>query len=69
MSFRPLVTAIVLLAAAARGPAARGRDTAPARPLAAGLAAAEAARAMTAPPGFSVKLLAAEPEVRQPIAM
>jgi putative membrane-bound dehydrogenase-like protein len=70
MSFRPLVTAIVLLAALlALGPAARGRDTAPARPLAAGLAAAEAARAMTAPPGFSVKLLAAEPEVRQPIAM
>jgi putative membrane-bound dehydrogenase-like protein len=50
-------------------PPARGRDGVPPRPLAAGLAAAEAAQAMTAPPGFSVKLLAAEPDVRQPIGM
>jgi len=34
-----------------------------------GLEPEEAARAMSAPPGFSVKLLAAEPDVRQPIAM
>lgn len=40
-----------------------------AAPQAAGLAPEDAARAMSAPPGFSVKLLAAEPEVRQPIAM
>ncbi|NBV46052.1 MAG: cytochrome C [Planctomycetia bacterium] len=39
------------------------------RPLANGLAAAEAAAAMSAPPGFQVTLLAAEPDVRQPIAM
>ena len=59
----------VLAAVLALGPAARGLDAAPPRPVAAGLPAAEAAQAMTAPPGFSVKLLAAEPEVRQPIAM
>ena len=34
-----------------------------------GLAPAAAAAAMTLPPGFTVKLLAAEPDVRQPIAM
>lgn len=34
----------------------------------AGLPAAEAAKAMTVPPGFSVKLFAAEPDVRQPVA-
>ena len=34
-----------------------------------GLEPEEAARAMSVPPGFSVKLLAAEPDVRQPIAM
>ena len=38
-------------------------------PLAQGLSPAEAVAAMTMPPGFSVKLLAAEPDVRQPIAM
>lgn len=38
-------------------------------PLAQGLTPAAAAAAMTMPPGFEVKLLAAEPEVRQPIAM
>ena len=59
----------VLAAVLALGPAARGLDAAPPRPVAAGLPAAEAAQAMTAPPGFSVKLLAAEPEVCQPIAM
>jgi putative membrane-bound dehydrogenase-like protein len=35
----------------------------------AGLSAAEAARAMTLPPGFSATVFAAEPEIRQPIAM
>jgi putative membrane-bound dehydrogenase-like protein len=50
-------------------PAASGRDDAPPRPLAAGLAPEDAARAMSAPEGFEVKLLAAEPDVRQPIAM
>ena len=40
-----------------------------AAPQAGGLAPDEAARAMSAPPGFSVKLLAAEPDVQQPIAM
>ena len=38
-------------------------------PMADGLAPPDAAKAMSAPPGFSVKLLAAEPDVRQPIAM
>ena len=38
-------------------------------PLADGLAPEAAARAMSVPPGFSVKLLAAEPDVCQPIAM
>ena len=39
------------------------------RPPADGLAPADAAAAMSVPPGFSVKLLAAEPDVHQPIAM
>ncbi len=39
------------------------------QPPADGLSPEQAAAAMTAPPGFSVKLLAAEPDVRQPIAM
>ena len=39
------------------------------RPMADGLAPQDAAEAMTVPPGFTVKLLAAEPDVRQPIAM
>ena len=39
------------------------------RPMANGLPPTEAAAAMTVPPGFTVKLLAAEPDVRQPIAM
>ncbi len=34
-----------------------------------GLSGEEAAKAMTAPEGFSVQLFAAEPDVRQPIAM
>jgi putative membrane-bound dehydrogenase-like protein len=38
-------------------------------PLAQGLDPAAAAAAMTMPPGFEVRLLAAEPDVRQPIAM
>ena len=52
------------LAAEASVPTAVARPT-----LAQGLAPAAAAAAMTVPPGFSVKLLAAEPDVRQPIAM
>ena len=49
---------------------AAGRATAaPRPPLAQGLDPAAAAAAMTMPPGFEVALLAAEPEVRQPIAM
>jgi len=39
------------------------------RPMADGLAPADAAAAMSLPPGFQVTLLAAEPDVRQPIAM
>jgi putative membrane-bound dehydrogenase-like protein len=39
------------------------------RPMVNGLPPAEAAEAMTVPPGFTVKMLAAEPDVRQPIAM
>src|SRR5262249_27056014 len=35
----------------------------------AGLPAEEAARVMKVPPGFSVKVSAAEPDVKQPIAM
>jgi putative membrane-bound dehydrogenase-like protein len=35
----------------------------------AGLPAVDAARAMTVPPGFSVKVFAAEPDIRQPVAM
>lgn len=35
----------------------------------AGLAPADAARAMTVPPGFQVDLIAAEPDVHQPIAL
>jgi putative membrane-bound dehydrogenase-like protein len=52
-------------------PIARHEDAQPQkrRPMADGLAPEEAAKAMSAPPGFSVKLLAAEPDVRQPIAM
>jgi putative membrane-bound dehydrogenase-like protein len=38
-------------------------------PPAEGLPAAEAAAAMSVPPGFEVRLLAAEPDVRQPIAL
>ncbi len=37
--------------------------------LAAGLAPLDAARAMSVPPGFEVRLFAAEPDVQQPIAM
>ncbi|MFM8578706.1 MAG: FG-GAP-like repeat-containing protein [Planctomycetaceae bacterium] len=41
----------------------------PRRPVVEGLAASEAAAHMTVPPGFTVKLMASEPDVRQPIAM
>ena len=39
------------------------------QPMADGLSPEDAAKAMTVPPGFTVKVLAAEPDVRQPIAM
>ena len=54
-----------------QAPLARWEEAQPRRrkPMANGLAPQEAAKAMSGPPGFSVKLLAAEPEVRQPIAM
>ncbi len=38
-------------------------------PLAAGLSPADAARAMTVPPGFHVDVIAAEPDLQQPIAL
>ena len=52
-------------------PLERWEDAQPRKrmPLADGLAPEAAARAMSVPPGFSVKLLAAEPDVCQPIAM
>ena len=37
--------------------------------MASGLSPEDAAKAMTVPPGFSVKLFAGEPDVQQPIAM
>ena len=54
-----------------QAPLARWEEAQPRRrkPMANGLPPQEAAKAMSGPPGFSVKLLAAEPEVRQPIAM
>jgi putative membrane-bound dehydrogenase-like protein len=54
-----------------RVPVARWEEAQPRRrsAMAEGLEPAAAARAMSPPPGFSVKLLASEPDVRQPIAM
>ena len=52
-----------------RGIAWARREAAAAWPPAAGLPPAKAAQAMSAPEGFAVKLLAAEPEVQQPIAI
>jgi putative membrane-bound dehydrogenase-like protein len=54
-----------------------GKPAVPARPKSvapdvykfAGLKPEEAAKAMTVPPGFEVKLFAGEPDVKQPIAM
>jgi putative membrane-bound dehydrogenase-like protein len=69
---RRLVAVVGLVVAAATSPAA---DPFPevydSEPPASGrpLAPAEAAAAFSLPPGFSVSLLAAEPEVRNPIAM
>ncbi len=54
---------------AAAGMSTEGPAAQPRPPQAAGLAPLAAARAMTLPPGFQVRLLAAEPDVRQPIAM
>jgi putative membrane-bound dehydrogenase-like protein len=56
----------LLLAHAATADEPRARKAAV---EATGLEPAVAAAAMTLPPGFAVKLLAAEPDVRQPIAM
>ena len=55
----------------AASPLAEREEAQPRRrmPMANGLRPLEAAKAMSGPPGFSVKLLAAEPDVRQPIAM
>lgn len=77
MSKRGSLLAVMLAMVVMHGSrsSTRADDTligAPARqrlPIAEGLPPTEAARAMTVPPGFSVKLLAAEPDVRQPIAM
>ncbi len=65
------ITALVMACVMACVASARGEEAQPRqrKPMAAGLAPLEAAQAMSAPPGFSVKLLAAEPDVRQPIAM
>jgi hypothetical protein len=62
---------VAVLASVGGGVKARGGDPPPRQSggMADGLAPDEAAAAMTVPPGFAVKLLAAEPEVRQPIAM
>lgn len=62
----------VCLLAMAAGLSAGGAEDAQPRPdlrLADGLAPFAAVEAMATPPGFSVKLLAAEPDVCQPIAM
>ena len=65
-----VVAALVLAAAVTTAPHAARADEARQRPpLADGLAPQAAAGAMSVPDGFSVKLLAAEPEVCQPIAM
>jgi len=66
-----VVVLFAVLASVGGGLTARGDDPPPrqARAMADGLTPGEAAAAMTAPPGFAVKLLAAEPDVRQPIAM
>ena len=67
---------VVVWSVAARGadapvPASRLADREesqprPRKPMANGLTPQEAAKAMSGPPGFSVKLLAAEPEVLSP---
>ena len=59
-----IVALVVACATAGVGVPATAADG-----MAKGLAPLEAARAMSAAPGFSVKLLAAEPDIRQPIAM
>ena len=71
------ITALLLASTAAAGIAAepagpktpaRLEESPQRKPMADGLPPLEAAEAMSAPAGFSVKLLAAEPDVRQPIA-
>ena len=59
-----LITTVVQVSAMCRADEARPR-----LPSAEGLAPEAAAGAMSVPPGFTVKLLAAEPDVCQPIAM
>ena len=65
-STRGLLAACAVAAVVAAAEEPRARKAAE---EANGLAPAAAAAAMTLPPGFTVKLLAAEPDVRQPIAM
>ncbi len=71
------ITALLLASTAAAGIAAepagpktpaRLEESPQRKQMADGLPPLEAAEAMSAPAGFSVKLLAAEPDVRQPIA-
>ena len=50
---------------AAEQPIPHGQDAAPNAPR----SAAEAARAMTVPPGFSVEVVAQEPDIVNPVAM
>ncbi len=57
------------MAASLSAAVAEGSPPRPRLPLASGLAPAAAVEAMAVPPGFVVKLLAAEPDVCQPIAM
>jgi len=67
-----LVLVCLVAASMAASLSAAGAEGSPPRrrlPLANGLAPAAAVEAMAVPPGFVVKLLAAEPDVCQPIAM
>ena len=65
----PVCLVAASMAASLSAAVAEGSPPRKRMPLADGLAPAAAARAMSVPPGFSVKLLAAEPDVCQPIAM
>jgi putative membrane-bound dehydrogenase-like protein len=63
------VIAAGLCAAATFRAAADERQAIAASATANGLSPQDAARVMTVPPGFQVKLLAGEPDVQQPVAM